>query len=464
VRRATTTPSAITIGDALRSLAQPGCPVCRYTDDAAGRFFTWFAIETASVPNMIIRLRNSGGMCATHTRRLLHQNGADSRLTSLYREILPALRARVAAAEADDLACPACESGEEAVAAAWDSMRDALADERVRRRYAHADGLCMPHLLRVFDSELPARATLLAHSAANRLSRQQDLLATLAGTDAEAPLRARWRALLPTTGTLGEADADPVDTLSRQRARLAVRACPVCLAEGQSERRYLIWLASEYHREPHGLDHEPGGFCPRHLHDLTVLDPPVADWALRRECHRWADRLARSLSILDPARPDGDSSALASADRRERRPDGGLDALLGARRSTQERIREAIRREPCMVCRAVQATAVGETGLLLAALRDRSVAAAYETAAGLCLHHVRSLAVDGEVAALAQRVALARADLLSHELSEASRKTGWLARHEAKGPETTAWVRAPALIDGRVFLGGPPRTPDRASV
>jgi len=32
----------------------------------------------------------------------------------------------------------------------------------------------------------------------------------------------------------------------------------------------------------------------------------------------------------------------------------------------------------------------------------------------------------------------------------------WCCRHEARGPEQDAWLRALAQVDGHVFEGGPP--------
>jgi hypothetical protein len=54
------------------------------------------------------------------------------------------------------------------------------------------------------------------------------------------------------------------------------------------------------------------------------------------------------------------------------------------------------------------------------------------------------------------RLAARRAEILIAELEEAFRKRSWPNRHEARGPEMTAWRRAAALIDGSVFGGGPP--------
>jgi hypothetical protein len=41
------------------------------------------------------------------------------------------------------------------------------------------------------------------------------------------------------------------------------------------------------------------------------------------------------------------------------------------------------------------------------------------------------------------------------ELAEADRKQAWALRYQLDGPEAAARLWALALLDGRVFLGGP---------
>ena len=53
-------------------------------------------------------------------------------------------------------------------------------------------------------------------------------------------------------------------------------------------------------------------------------------------------------------------------------------------------------------------------------------------------------------------MAIASAQSLISELEDAFRKRMWEGRHDAQGQEMTAWRRAVALIDGRVYGGGIP--------
>jgi hypothetical protein len=47
---------------------------------------------------------------------------------------------------------------------------------------------------------------------------------------------------------------------------------------------------------------------------------------------------------------------------------------------------------------------------------------------------------------------------VGRELAEADRKQAWALRYQPTGPEADAWLRAAAIVDGRVFLGGPARS------
>lgn len=69
---------------------------------------------------------------------------------------------------------------------------------------------------------------------------------------------------------------------------------------------------------------------------------------------------------------------------------------------------------------------------------------------------MRLRAEDPQFADGAVRVAMGSAQSLVSELEEAFRKRTWAGRHDARGPEMTAWRRAAALVDGRVYGGGTP--------
>jgi hypothetical protein len=75
----------------------------------------------------------------------------------------------------------------------------------------------------------------------------------------------------------------------------------------------------------------------------------------------------------------------------------------------------------------------------------------------LCVRHLLGLkAADPRAGQATVPGAAGRADLLIAELDAAFSKGSWAHRHEARGPEMTAWRRAAAFLDGGVFCGSPP--------
>ena len=88
-------PTVLTLYTAADLLTGPGCPVCRYADEAADRYLTGFALEAHADATTITRLCSSLGMCPRHTRGLMSQPGAASRLTAVYRYVMEAARDRL---------------------------------------------------------------------------------------------------------------------------------------------------------------------------------------------------------------------------------------------------------------------------------------------------------------------------------------------------------------------------------
>jgi hypothetical protein len=136
----------------------------------------------------------------------------------------------------------------------------------------------------------------------------------------------------------------------------------------------------------------------------------------------------------------------------------GLRALRTSRRSVWKTAHGALLHIlECSLCAAKAVSERRTLDLVLAALSDRSFRLEYGRSHGLCLRHLPSTA-SKDTSNLPHRVFGAKLRVLAWELEEAGRKSSWSNRHERKGDETTAWSRAPGLLDGWVFLGGPPRS------
>jgi hypothetical protein len=448
-------PSRLELADVRATLAKPGCPICRYADDATRRYFTWFSIENYSSPPTLAWLRHSRGMCPAHTRRLVSQENADAQLTTVYEYVLPAAAGYLTGPPADTRSCPACDSRDSAVRESLGQLIRALTEPEIQRLYGQSEGLCAIHL----RLALPAAPTaVLARAAVHHLATDPPPLQAIAGTDDDAERRTRLRALLPSEG-LPETGAN--HTVERVATRLVVDACPLCLAEGQAERRYLQWLCIEYAEGgPDALRSEPGSFCPGHLHDLAAMDRAVAAWAASRDRDRLRQRMARLGRLLPTGPPPnlwqrlrGNGTATLS-DQRSDRP----GQPVTSRSAQVDAARLAVEPDQCMVCKAVADTVRGETELLYAALARPSLTRRFEDSHGLCLRHALDADTHQSTGQLARTVAAAHASMLIAELREAGRKRAWQARHEEPGPEASAWLRTAGLLDGRVFLGGPATT------
>jgi hypothetical protein len=399
-------PTVLTLYTAADLLTGPGCPVCRYADEAADRYLAWFALEGHADTGTVTRLCASLGMCSRHTRGLMSQPGAGRRLTALYRYLTRAARGRLAGRAARPGGCPACEHDDGATGRALDTLLDGLADSRVRDRYRELGGLCIPHLRAASARGDHRILSCLAQTMTAAVSAGLASPGWLAGTDRDADTRAVLRdarpaALLPDSG-----------------------ACAACLAAGRAADARLARIA------------DGGGsagpldarllLCAGHLSDRIVLAgqpavPSLLAWQ--------AGSLAAALSERRPA------PSRASWPRFRRR---GAD--LGA----------------CPVC--VDTAVAAERALDDLRRQLRAGRSVVRHPTPLCVRHLLSLkAADPWAGQVAATGAIDRADLLIAELDQAFNNATWTHRHQARGPEMTAWRRAAAFLDGDVFCGCPPR-------
>jgi hypothetical protein len=394
-------PSRLALFGAEDLLGYPGCPACHYVAEADDRFLGWFALEAHADPGLITRLCQSLGPCPRHTRALLAQPGAETRLTAVYRYLLRAAADYLAAGTSPRAACPGCIRAAEAEQRALDTLLTGLREDELRERYRDADGLCLPHLRAAVPSAGRRLATWLAGDMLARLAGGSPRPTTIAGdADHDAEIRVRLRAALP---------AGPPPSGG---------PCRGCLAVALAERD--------------GMAETDAVLCPPHLReacagaaggDHAALSPAAAQ-ALKLYSERSVSWLIQVSS----------GSRLGTAARK-------LTDLHRAGAVTGE----------CPACRAAAAAAKR----WLAAWPTGSAAG---QAAGLCLWHVISLRRrdPGGTRAAVRAAADATAELLA-DLDEAFGKRVWSRRHEPRGREMTAWLHAASLIDGRVFGGGPVR-------
>lgn len=395
-------PSHLVLFGAEDLLRGAGCPVCRYESEAEYRFLGWFALEAHADTSMITRLSRSLGMCPVHTRALLRQPGAEVRMTAVYRYLLRAAADHLTAGTSAQAPCPACVHGAEAALRAVDTVVTGLQDGVLREGYRDAGGLCLPHLRTALPRSSRRLGSWLARDLADRLVGIVPGLAMLAGDrDADADLRARLRIALPAGPSSADLEQDGI--------------CPVCLTAAQAECGALTQA-------------DGTGWCPAHLRDAcssrdagcSLPRSPAAP-LLARQAEESVAWLAGRTAPVSPR------TMLRRLTGRGGQPTGGTG---GPR---------------CPACDAANA-ATAQAG---APLSDPQLPY-------LCLRHVMALRPRDPRRAVAARTAAHRTESVLRELEEAFGKRAWARRHEPRGGEMTAWRRAAALIDGRVYGGGAP--------
>lgn len=408
-------PSVLTLYSAADLLTAPGCPVCRYTGEASDRYLSWFALEAHAEAVAITRLCASLGMCPRHTRQLMGQPGAATRLTAVYRYVMEAARDRLVGRAGPLAACPACEHDGAAASRAVDTLLEGLADGSVRERYRELGGLCVPHL----RAAAPARG-------------QRRVVSWLAET-----MMAAWSTRPPGLEWLaGERDDDAeVRAVLRQAIPASVRpgsdVCVACVAAARAERDHLARMS----RANGGRGQEDCLvlLCAGHLRDaagLAARGGMLSLLAWQADCH--AARLSRI-----PAPSPRWTAGIPASWRRAAR---GHAANPG----------------DCAVCQDREDAEQRAVDEFLEVLRGSPLV--HDRRAMLCVRHLLGLrAADPWAGQVTAHGAVERADVLIAELNEAFRKDTWAHRHEARGPEMTAWQRAAAFLDGSVFCGCPPR-------
>jgi hypothetical protein len=406
-------PTILTLYTAADLLTGPGCPVCRYADEAGDRYLAWFALEAHADAVTITRLCASLGMCPRHTRELMSQPGAAHRLTAVYRYIVEAARDKLSGHAASTGTCPACEHDHGAVGRALDTLLDGLTDSSVRDRCSKLGGLCIPHLRAAAGRGDHRSVAWLSH--------------TMTATISTCPARPGWLA-----GTDHDADARAV--LRRAAAAIAQPGpgtCVACLASSRSENDHLAQI---FRTGGRGQPDRRLLLCAAHLNDAVVA--------------------AGQRDVLAPLAWQAGCLAVELS----RRPASSRRRKLGEAASWIRPRRRAGGADGCPICLASHDAAQRAVNDLRASLRA-SHPVPYRQAP-LCVRHLLGLrALDPRAAHAMARGAVERAEMLIAELNEAFGKGTWARRHEIRGPEMGAWRRAATFLDGDVFCGCPPRDP-----
>jgi hypothetical protein len=266
-------PTVLTLYGASDLLTGPGCPVCRYAEEAADRYLAWFALEGHADTVTITRLCSSLGMCPRHTRGLMSQPGAAGRLTAVYRYVMAAARDRLSGRAGRLGRCPGCEHDDGAADRALERPGSGVCLACLAA--GHAEQSHLDRIGRVSDHSPDRRLLLCAGHLAD--------LAILTGRQDVAPMLA-WQA-----GCLA-ASLNRVDGIGRLWSRRyradGSQGCPVYLAAEHAAQRAL----EDFRVSVRGSQPAPGWLAPlcvQHLLGLRAVDrraagaaaPPAAERA-----------------------------------------------------------------------------------------------------------------------------------------------------------------------------------------
>ena len=375
-------PTVLTLYSAADLLTGPGCPVCRYAGEAADRYLAWFALEGHADVVTITWLCSSLGMCPRHTRGLMSQPGAASRLTAVYQYLMRAARDRLSGRAARLAACPGCGHDDGAAGRALDTLLDGLDSSSVRERYRELGGLCIPHL-RMASARGGHRVVgWLSETMTAAVIARPASPAWLAGTDYDADTRAVLRRTAPAMAWPGS------------------ELCAACLAAGRSETDGL----GEILRASDGDQPDRRLLCGGHLNDLVVL-------AGQRGASSLLAWQARCLAVGLTGRPASPPGAARWLPRSVRRRAAGPAS--------------------CPVCLAAGNAAQRAVDDLRASLRGSHPAPGRR--APLCVRHLLGLrALDPRAGQVTAGGAAEHANMLIAELDEAFSKNTWAHRHETR--------------------------------
>jgi hypothetical protein len=438
-------PSPTAQAEALRALETPGCAACHAATLSERRFVSGFETELYTDLMVLRELGKSLGFCPEHCRLLLSRVEASTVLRGPYAYVISTVVKQLARGLTPRATrpCPACASRTGAAeGTSWFIMRT-LDTPAVADAYRTGGGFCLPHAVKILPDARPVPGRVVVDTMLEQLQGSDvgvQLLYQLAGCDPEVGVRRSLRARLESVAKKLDSCLPGEPVTQRLTKALRLDGCPVCLEGGLTEVRYLNWLGEEGRNRPRHLVSDGVRLCASHLHDLFQADPEMADRMGRLTRDRATWLLERFQAQVETSRHHG------------------LPALRTGRRSAWQVAHGALAHIlECSLCAARAMSERRTLELVSAALSDRSVRFEYDRSHGLCLRHLPSMA-SKDTTSLPHRVFSARLRVLAWELDEAGRKSSWSNRHERNRDERTAWFRAPGLLDGWVFLGGPPRT------
>jgi hypothetical protein len=135
----------------VKSLAEPGCPVCRRIRTSLDEWFENLLYESANDRPLRHRFDADNGLCSRHAHRIRAANDGLGAAV-IYRNVLELATASLGKGKLPPLnagKCVACDAEADAARRYVGLVADFLDEEEMRKGLEASSGLCMPHLAAV---------------------------------------------------------------------------------------------------------------------------------------------------------------------------------------------------------------------------------------------------------------------------------------------------------------------------
>ncbi|MGH2511762.1 MAG: hypothetical protein ACRDGQ_03645, partial [Candidatus Limnocylindrales bacterium] len=249
--------------DAVRLLAEGGCPMCRRRADSDRLWVRSFVLEGNVEPEVLTQVADARGFCGEHGRKLLERT--DSAF------ILPNVLTYVSLAWQGDLSerkqpgsrpsCPPCRSRAIDEADTLQALGRNVTSNDVRGALDRA-AICLPHT-RALLGVAPDR--MVIESFTKRFAGLSGIasLEAITGADGDADARADY---LDALCRFDDEDIERVRHPVRERLieLLGMNSCPSCRVAGVAPVRYLRWLISARQDLDRDLEPVETALCGRH--------------------------------------------------------------------------------------------------------------------------------------------------------------------------------------------------------
>lgn len=401
------------------------------------------------------------------------------------------------------VSCPACEQEQGSSQLFAEVLVGCLKDADIARAFRASDGLCLPHFLAAAHVAGWETLQILAEGQIRHLEEARTHLSAIQARGADGALSDALRAALgrlygpdldknirpflvagrrpggpPTTDTEDHATVRERSSAGWSPAfdetcrLLSQPGCSLCRVAARGREEYLAWLEGEI-RDCMQLGYrwdQTLYLCSQHAWLFADRSSPEV---LAAACGGLLDTTAELLRYLlwemhEPIPPSlgGRIRALPARWRESSQPGSpnhSRPCLSHRVRSTLRTLwltpemflngvrKRILRWDRCPLCYHLDTIETRAADRLLAVLADAEGRAAFERSYGLCLRHAPLLLERADTPGLRRDIAavsLARVGVDRWEAEEYLRRRSWSVRHEPKGAEGEAWLRASTRIAG----------------